>query len=398
MGWTTTVNYDKSLYDSSFVEKVGNTTYIKDELPDTSSKTISTTATDTSNEFNNNIGDSVISDASKDAKLTTDKNPDIQLDGGFPIVKFPGINRPNNVVLILNVYELNSLIKDTLNKLSETFSSISESIMNGSAPEASAAKGAAASATDLVSQLKGYLTKDGGRAVKDTDFTELSKIKGQIFIPVPNGFSESYSHSLQSSSYNIVEKAVEKVVSTLNGVSSIAGVIQDYVKAVADRSNILFDPKLLNVYTGTTPRSFNIDFMIIPRNQAEAEAIREAYLWLKKWSSGKQGNNQIMLEGPHVFTMNWVYCKSDGTYDDKTPLMHMLKTGSGSSNRNGKVVKTFFVPANYEEEIVFRTGDELRELGLGVATASQGSVTSNKPYTPPSQQYAEDNKDYSKEL
>ena len=96
------------------------------------------------------------------------------------------------------------------------------------------------------------------------------------------------------------------------------------------------------MYTGTTPRSFNIDFMIIPRNQAEAEAIREAYLWLKKWSSGKQGNNQIMLEGPHVFTMNWAYCKSDGTYDDKTPLMHMLKTGSGSSNRNGKVVKTFF--------------------------------------------------------
>ena len=69
-----------------------------------------------------------------------------------------------------------------------------------------------------------------------------------------------------------------------------------------------------------------------------------------------------------------------------------------SDGKGNKVVKSFFVPADYEKEIVFRTGDELRELGLGVVTASKGSTKSDKAYTPPSQQYIEDNKDYSAEL
>lgn len=40
---------------------------------------------------------------------------------------------------------------------------------------------------------------------------------------------------------------------------------------------------------------------------------------------------------------------------------------------NQKVVKSYFVPAEYEKEIIFRTGEQLRQLGLGKPSAMPSS-------------------------
>lgn len=59
---------------------------------------------------------------------------------------------------------------------------------------------------------------------------------------------------------------------------------------------------------------------------------------------------------------------------------------------NAKTMKTFFVPANYEEEIPFFTGEELTKMGLGAPTVSG--------YTPPGQggQVKSGGTDYSSQL
>lgn len=88
----------------------------------------------------------------------------------------------------------------------------------------------------------------------------------------------------------------------------------------------------------------------------------------------------------------------------KTPVeelqpkyVHQVDDGKGH-----KTQQTFFVPANYEEEIVFRTGEQLRELGLG--TVSAATTQSKGGYVAPSKAYANEQEqntpatDYSKEL
>ena len=40
---------------------------------------------------------------------------------------------------------------------------------------------------------------------------------------------------------------------------------------------------------------------------------------------------------------------------------------------NQKTIQSFFVPANYEHEIVFRTGDQLRQMGLGKPSSAPAS-------------------------
>jgi hypothetical protein len=52
---------------------------------------------------------------------------------------------------------------------------------------------------------------------------------------------------------------------------------------------------------------------------------------------------------------------------------------------NTKTVQTFFVPANYEAEIVYRTGDQLRAMGIGPSMAPAGGSFGGGSYTPPAQ-------------
>lgn len=59
---------------------------------------------------------------------------------------------------------------------------------------------------------------------------------------------------------------------------------------------------------------------------------------------------------------------------------------------NVKSVNTIFVPANYEEEIVFRSGDELRKMGFGTPAVAAGTMTGFGGNSTPSKE------DFSKHL
>lgn len=99
----------------------------------------------------------------------------------------------------------------------------------------------------------------------------------------------------------------------------------------------------------------------------------------------------------------WDFVEKKDIAELQAQFMRNVKDDKG--NDTGKK-ETYFVQADYEEEIVFRTGDELRAMGLGVASAggsTYSSANKNTGYVPPSQQYKDDNsatagKDYSNEL
>lgn len=99
----------------------------------------------------------------------------------------------------------------------------------------------------------------------------------------------------------------------------------------------------------------------------------------------------------------WDFVEKREMADLQAQFMRNVKDDKG--NDTGKQ-ETYFVPANYESEIVFRTGDELRGMGLGVASVGGGgsSTGTSQGYVPPSQQYKEQanpatqGKDYSNEL
>lgn len=98
---------------------------------------------------------------------------------------------------------------------------------------------------------------------------------------------------------------------------------------------------------------------------------------------------------------NWDFVEKNAVEDLQKLYLRDVLDDKG--NVTGKK-ETVFVPAEYEKEIVFRTGDELRQLGLGVATGfTGGAASTNTGYIPPSQQYQEPTsalagKDYSNDL
>lgn len=68
----------------------------------------------------------------------------------------------------------------------------------------------------------------------------------------------------------------------------------------------------------------------------------------------------------------------------KTPIADLQKlyvTESVDPKTNIKMKKTYFVPADYEKEIVFRTAEELNKLGFGAPSVSGYGVTTSD--TPP---------------
>jgi hypothetical protein len=60
----------------------------------------------------------------------------------------------------------------------------------------------------------------------------------------------------------------------------------------------------------------------------------------------------------------------------KTPIIELQKLYMAERTdpkTNAKTKETYFLPANYETEIVYRTGDELRKMGLGKPVMATGT-------------------------
>lgn len=145
----------------------------------------------------------------------------------------------------------------------------------------------------------------------------------QIVLPLPNSFTDSQGHdwstekgivgtmggSLESKTVGDAASALPGIAGTIastlasaTGASSITA--SQALGAAANSSGMrkpLVDPGYFQNYTGSQPRTWSMEFDLVPSNPAEADAIYFIIMKLKEYSSPEVTVDGISLLAPHYF-------------------------------------------------------------------------------------------------
>jgi hypothetical protein len=148
-----------------------------------------------------------------------------------------------------------------------------------------------------------------------------------IVLPLPNQFTDRQDHTwsqesgilgtmgkelLGSSFSGVAEKIGGKnggfIRKVLGGIAKTAGsVTADQALASAAASaglrKPLFDPGYFQNYSGTNPRSFDVEWDLVPTSPEEAEAILTIVMKLKQYASPTKTIDGVSLLAPHYFSI-----------------------------------------------------------------------------------------------
>lgn len=150
---------------------------------------------------------------------------------------------------------------------------------------------------------------------------------GTIVLPLPNIFSDQQNHAwstetgilgtiganiMSTSPSDVVGKALGKVGGKLAAVGqgvldSAKGISADKMIGAASSAaglrKPLIDPGYFQNYTGSEPRSFNMNFDLIPNNPKEANDIIMIIMKLKQYSSPSKMVGGVSLMAPYYFSI-----------------------------------------------------------------------------------------------
>lgn len=191
---------------------------------------------------------------------------------------------------------------------------------------------ALSTAQDAAASTWNSLTNGNAPAAPE-GFTSM----GQIVLPIPAQLNDESSHSwnaetgliataLQpalgaagsllrskmdskfgdSARYNNYMDKAGRIGSTVsNAVSAMGGL--DKVLAtgamLAGRRKPLIDPGYFQNYSGTQPRTFMMQWVLIPQNSDEARTIHQIITTFKRWSSPSRAIAGVVMLAPYFFNI-----------------------------------------------------------------------------------------------
>jgi hypothetical protein len=141
-----------------------------------------------------------------------------------------------------------------------------------------------------------------------------------IVLPIPNSFTDSQSHEWSKDS-GVLGTIGKNVMSTsasdiIGSVSKTAGGIAEKIGGGIDADKIigassssmgmrkpLIDPGYFQNYSGSTPRTFDMAWDLIPQSQEEAISIVNIISKLKEFSSPTKTINGVSLLAPYFFSI-----------------------------------------------------------------------------------------------
>lgn len=119
-----------------------------------------------------------------------------------------------------------------------------------------------------------------------------------INLPLPNELMDTQDHSW-SQERGIAGTLADKFIS--GGIDKGLGNIMD----TAGMRKPLADPGFFQSYQGSTPRTFNFSFDLIPNNQEDAANIFMILMKLRKYSLPTTGLSHVVLLSPYYFDIDF---------------------------------------------------------------------------------------------
>ena len=144
---------------------------------------------------------------------------------------------------------------------------------------------------------------------------------GQIVLPIPAQINDESTHK-----WNAEEGVVPTLLRTAGGlamsalpgpfgraISAVNGAVNktagSWDKAIAtaamltSRRKPLIDPGYFQNYNGTDPRSFMMQWNLIPQNAEESRVIHDIIMTFKRWSSPSKAIAGVVMLSPYFFNI-----------------------------------------------------------------------------------------------
>lgn len=125
-----------------------------------------------------------------------------------------------------------------------------------------------------------------------------SEIEFQVTLPIPNQFTESYSHG-----YSTDNGFISTILNTISA-DKIADGAQKVLSHYGMQKVIPNQDKFQN-YTGSDPRSFDMVFKIVPNSKSEAIEAAKLIYTLKRNSCPEIAAQNLLMLQPKFFTVEF---------------------------------------------------------------------------------------------
>ncbi len=176
---------------------------------------------------------------------------------------------------------------------------------------------------------------------------------------------------------------VDQAASLLNNYKGVDAIRQIAIGKIAEEFGIsgvgaltqmqsgqVYNPNVELIYQSPALRSFSLDFLFIPKNRSEAEAMNNIIFEFKKWSA--PSDNKTMLEVPHLWNVVYKSGVGNDKYMNKfkkcalttIQVAHNPGTDMHSTFTDGVPVVTAMSLQFQEVDIILRQ-DHMRVEGQG---------------------------------
>lgn len=173
-----------------------------------------------------------------------------------------------------------------------------------------------------------------------------------LTLPMPNTITDSYTQKYDESTYNAEQRLASTSIGVLQSmvglvstsVASTIPTIVDMTEHLMERGNLSVSPNNLMVYSGSVPRSFNMDFNLTVSNKPDAEFLNNTIFRLRYYSTAELADRKV-YQGLGIRTLSVGNC-FNFSFHSRTPdkgnpadidFMNLLIYGNSNSEQNNKV-------------------------------------------------------------
>jgi len=223
--------------------------------------------------------------------MTENTNPKPESDK-VEVVKYPEDLSPNRFISLeffdpANIQNISSLL-DSMKKAGiSLFNTVDgKNKFNGS-EVAKAFSNMGNKASKVIKTAVDNILSEGRSAFKK------KVLKGVLYLPLPNSLKDASQNRYQESS-----GAISSLVNKINN-NSISNSFNELSNSVGAK-NIIFNSDLNQIYKGSSLRTLDLSWMLIPQNVKERNNIIKMIKMIKKYSSPDASISRLFLMQPSL--------------------------------------------------------------------------------------------------
>ena len=248
---------------------------------------------------------------------------------------------------------------------------------------------------------------DGKFSVQSTNRKSSERGIGRVTLPIPAGISDANSVTWSGQNMNAIDVVLGNIalVGTTKGLGAAANTALEIGKEIQQNSDELrtgaaagfagmasgvgaqlltrttgaiFNPNMELLFSAPSLRPFAFNFLLAPRNDAEAQSIRSIIRFFKQGSAPQKSPAGLFLKSPHTFKIGYKHRGSEQSH----PYLNKFKECALQSvsvqytpNGNYATVGENGAMASYQMSLQFQELEPVFNEDYGSGSGSSGPDT-----------------------